>query len=1614
MGKVCLLNITGYQCKCEGQYSWPCTKCTANTNCDGIINATCRCINDIPSDGQFCQPVTELANVDECARVDEVCGPNAMCSNGIGNYSCTCLKGYNVTNPFLLINISNPCRDVDECARVDEVCGPNAMCSNGIGNYSCTCLNGYNVTNPFLPINISNPCRDVDECARVDEVCGPNAMCSNAIGNYSCTCLNGYNVTNPFLLINISNPCRDVDECARVDEVCGPNAMCSNGIGNYSCTCLNGYNVTNPFLPINISNPCRDVDECARVDEVCGPNAMCSNAIGNYSCTCLNGYNVTNPFLLINISNPCRDVDECVRVDEVCGPNAMCSNGIGNYSCTCINGYNVANPFLPINISNPCRDVDECARVDEVCGPNAMCSNGIGNYSCTCLNGYNVTNPFLSINISNPCRDVDECARVDEVCGPNAMCSNGIGNYSCTCLNGYNVTNPFLSINISNPCRDVDECVRVDEVCGPNAMCSNGIGNYSCTCLNGYNVANPFLPINISNPCRDVDECARVDEVCGPNAMCSNGIGNYSCTCLNGYNVANPFLLINISNPCRDVDECARVDEVCGPNAVCSNGIGNYSCTCLNGYNVTNPFLPINISNPCRGVDECARVDEVCGPNAMCSNGIGNYSCTCLNGYNVTNPFLPINISNPCRGTSTPNTTSEGTSTPSPVVPSEISRTISMRIDEEFDSTLTNTLSEKYKSHSSIIISSVDSVYQSTLSSYKAGSVTITQFRPGSVISDFRIVTTSNTLDFSKANAQLASALTANGLLVSANSFAQTEENTLYDLKNGKIYPGRIMVLTCKTPDPKIQITWSMNDIIIKPSAKYQISTDNKTLTVTSTSDQDNGKYACTMTFNSMPYISFQKMSIQPSPEVNVNTSKTLLCDGSPIRLQCCAESSYTIQWSLNTATGQQSLTDQKTICNTYTQNINKTECEKNDKILTFTCEIRENNGSLHSSVPVTITVTSKSFNCFNAQFGAGNYNDIKPGACDANSVGNVTARCMLNPTTNKYDWEIVENNCVLRVLQDLLNRAKFLRAEDVPSFLGEILNATKANADEITRSTVNIVAVVGLLNSTSNVSQSFRVDQSIMRNFLKTVDVIGSINARNTWLQLNKHNTTEQTSSLLLKSTEDMGKTLTNESFSITTNTTQLSRTSTNGPFFGTFGINSTTQIAIPMFNGTTLITTIVFSLFNTVLPVRNTTYNHSQTDTSINADVAAVIVEKPVHNISLTFDVQNNLLGSPQCVFWNFSLLNGIGGWDSTGCEIMPVVNHTDKFTCKCNHTTSFSILMSPFKSNNLVLAFITYIGVGISLICLIVCFIIEGIIWKPMTRNDTSYMRHVSIVNIALSLLIADICFIIGAAIVKEGEPTPEGSCSTATFFMHFFYLALFFWMLFSAFLLLYRTVVVFAGMSRTKMMVIAFTVGYGAPLLIAVITVAVTAGGKGYVQEDSACWLNWKKTKAILAFVIPALTIVAINFLVLLVVLCKMLKRGVGATTQPDEKHTIVVIARCVAILTPLFGLTWGFGIGTMVSSALGLHIVFAILNSLQGFFILVFAVLLDSKIREELAGKLSLRNISSNRTRSTSTGPSSSSGQGFFDRFRRRNVYHVADSSGIAAASSSHSDTFVNT
>ncbi|XP_066533872.1 adhesion G protein-coupled receptor F4-like isoform X2 [Hoplias malabaricus] len=818
------------------------------------------------------------------------------------------------------------------------------------------------------------------------------------------------------------------------------------------------------------------------------------------------------------------------------------------------------------------------------------------------------------------------------------------------------------------------------------------------------------------------------------------------------------------------------------------------------------------------------------------------------------------------------------------------------------------------------------------------------------------------------------------------------------------------MNLLCN--DDKIvgSITWTKDGTTLTNSQKYII--DYNSLTVNNVKPSDSGQYACNSNVDSVPYVMWQNIKVQPYPDIQVS-NYTLKCEDTTFNFNCCADSSYSIQWSDPSLCGG---SIQAMGCITCNYAVIKQNCISNDYKDQFHCQLSNKDLSSfqYSSQAILITTTNKAYTCTEDPFGLGNVGDKNNISCPVNMTGYITGTCQQGGKWSE------DHHCVLSVIQNLKNIAENLAPVDIPQFVANLSSVATSNAPVIIDSPSTVLTIVDLVTTIANVSQSLIINQTIMTNFLSTLDVIASQGAKSTCTTLNSNSTNKKAISDLLKSIESFASRLSNNMFDINSSTIQLQKSNFTQSFIGTFGINLTTHIDIPYTSGLTFITTIVLTTFDNVLPTRSATINDSvPTNVVINGAVTAIIINDTVNstvssgiqNISLIFDENQTTLSNPQCVFWNFNLLDGIGGWDSTGCEVSPL-NQTDKVGCTCNHTTSFSILMSPYNVESLALTFITYIGVGISMVSLVLCLIIEGIIWKPMTRNETSYMRHVSIINIALSLLIADICFIIAANIVKDGQPTPVGPCSAATFFMHFFYLALFFWMLFSALLLFYRTIMVFSGVSKCKMMTIAFSLGYGAPLLIAVITVASTAGGGGYVPKQNACWLNWDQTKALLAFVIPALTIVAINFLIMIVVLYKMLRRGVGATTQPDETHAILVIARCVAILTPLFGLTWGFGIGTLVSPALGIQIVFALFNSLQGFFILVFGTLLDSKIREALAGRLRLVNISSNHTTSTSTGPSFSSGLTFIQRFRRRNVYHMSDGSGFTAASS-NSDTFAN-
>ncbi|XP_051008896.1 adhesion G protein-coupled receptor F4 [Acomys russatus] len=350
----------------------------------------------------------------------------------------------------------------------------------------------------------------------------------------------------------------------------------------------------------------------------------------------------------------------------------------------------------------------------------------------------------------------------------------------------------------------------------------------------------------------------------------------------------------------------------------------------------------------------------------------------------------------------------------------------------------------------------------------------------------------------------------------------------------------------------------------------------------------------------------------------------------------------------------------------------------------------------------------------------------------------------------------------------------------------------------------------------------------------------------------------------------------------------------------------------------------------------------------------ILSLVLPEGLNEIILTFDrINKSQSTSVQCVGWHSQRRQ----WDEMPCKTVSDINNTLK--CQCKYTKavmSFSILMSSKPVRDNVLKYITFIGLSISIFSLVLCLLIEAVVWSRVVVSEISYMRHVCIVNIAVCLLTANLWFIIGSnfdANIQEDHKW----CVAVTFFSHFFFLSLFFWMLFKALLIVYGILVVFRRMMKSRMMAIGFAVGYGCPLVIAATTVIVTEPGEGYTRKD-ACWLNWGQTKALFAFAIPALAIVAVNLLVVLAVAVNTQRPLIGSSKSQDMA-IVFRISKNVAILTPLLGLTWGFGVATLLEGThLAFHIIFALLNAFQGFFILLFGTIMDHKIRDALRMRVS--------------------------------------------------------
>uniref|UniRef100_A0A673AJF7 Adhesion G protein-coupled receptor L3.1 n=1 Tax=Sphaeramia orbicularis TaxID=375764 RepID=A0A673AJF7_9TELE len=333
-----------------------------------------------------------------------------------------------------------------------------------------------------------------------------------------------------------------------------------------------------------------------------------------------------------------------------------------------------------------------------------------------------------------------------------------------------------------------------------------------------------------------------------------------------------------------------------------------------------------------------------------------------------------------------------------------------------------------------------------------------------------------------------------------------------------------------------------------------------------------------------------------------------------------------------------------------------------------------------------------------------------------------------------------------------------------------------------------------------------------------------------------------------------------------------------------------------------------------------------------------------------------------NPNCSFWSYSKRTMTGFWSTQDCRLL-TTNRTHT-SCSCTHLTSFAVLMAHVEvkkadsMHDLLLDVITWVGILLSLVCLLIC-IFTFCFFRGLQSDRNTIHK-----NLCISLFIAESLFLVG--INRADQPI---ACAVFAALLHFFFLAAFTWMFLEGVQLYIMLVEVFESEhSRTKYFYLA---GYGVPAVIVAVSAAVDYRSYG---TDRVCWLRLD-TYFIWSFIGPATLIIMLNVIFLGIALYKMFHHT--AILKPDSGCLDNIkswVIGAIALLC-LLGLTWAFGLMYINESTVIMAYLFTIFNSLQGMFIFIFHCILQKKVRKEY-GKCLRTHCCSGKSVETSISSSS--------------------------------------
>ncbi|XP_032441288.1 adhesion G-protein coupled receptor G6 isoform X5 [Xiphophorus hellerii] len=322
-------------------------------------------------------------------------------------------------------------------------------------------------------------------------------------------------------------------------------------------------------------------------------------------------------------------------------------------------------------------------------------------------------------------------------------------------------------------------------------------------------------------------------------------------------------------------------------------------------------------------------------------------------------------------------------------------------------------------------------------------------------------------------------------------------------------------------------------------------------------------------------------------------------------------------------------------------------------------------------------------------------------------------------------------------------------------------------------------------------------------------------------------------------------------------------------------------------------------------------------------------------------------------ECVFWDFSMNRGNGGWNNHGCSFSKE-STSSRTVCLCNHLTHFGILMDISQAsfiidpeNKKVLTFLSYIGCGISAICS-AATLLTYIAFEKLRRDYPSKI----LMNLSTSLLFLNIVFLLDGWLASMVDS--EGLCISAAVLLHYFLLTSFTWMGLESVHMYIALVKVFNTYIRRYILKFCI-VGWGLPAVLVGIVVTVNKNYYGVLKDhtDESAMMCWIKEQSV--FYTTCVGYFCLMFLLnvamFIVVMMQICGRN-GKRSNRTLREEILRNLRSVVSLTFLLGMTWGFALFAWGPVYLTFTYLFTIFNSLQGLFIFIFHCALKENVQKQ--------------------------------------------------------------